>query len=499
MRERYDVVVVGGGPSGSSTAFLLARQGLTTLVLERDEFPRYHIGESLTGTAGDFFTRNGFDEALTQQGFLRKPGTRFFGRDAINEFYVPVLRPTWQVRRAELDDLLLRHAKSCGVEHLKAVAQDVLRDGERVVGVKVRGDDGEAREIRASFLVDASGQAGFLSRLGVAGPRRIQGFNRQMAVYSQYTDVVRDTGELENCTILFYRDTYYWSWFIPLSATLVSIGVVLPISSFKLRGESLEAMLQWGFEHLNPELTRRVASARQVEEARASRNYSYRVDPFVGPGWLCVGDAHRFTDPIMSFGVSLGLSEAQLACDAIRAALDHRAAEERIMAGYAALCSRGQDRASELIRYFWKFPPFFAYMAKGSHKQDILHLLAGDFFTEQPFPASVEMRKSIDECPVLDRLPEGTPREIARAVYERFDFFQGVDAAFLELEGAVVRIHLLLMESDVDLYTALSEFEEELIAEFGRENLALLSYTPDIMDVAPPLEPMVPIFDRRPR
>lgn len=497
MRDRYDVIVIGAGPAGSASAMLLAERGLAVLLVERDAFPRYHIGESLTGTAGDFLSRYGFDDELRRLDFPAKPGVLVFGREAKHEFYVPVLRPTWQVRRAEFDDMLLRRAIAAGAEHQQRAAKHLIVEQGRVVGV-VLDEGGGERRVACRMLVDASGQAVLSSREGVAGPRRVSAFNRQIALYSQFTGVRGETGERANTTILLYRDTYHWAWMIPISSTLTSIGIVLPTSSYKLRGGTAEAAMRWGLAELNPELAARVAGATQTEGMQVSRNYSYRVDPFVGPGFLCVGDSHCFTDPIFSFGVSFALTEAQAAVGTIVGALDQPAREAELLDAYARYCDRGQSRAADLIRYFWKFPAFFAYMTRSELGADVIRLLAGDCFSEEALPASVEMRRSLEESPAIEQVPAGRARAIAARIYERFDFFQGVDAAYLDPSEGVIRIYFVLSEDDIDLYDSLRDFEEQLIEDFGRDDLAVLSFTPDLLDALPSLDAAFRIFDRRP-
>lgn len=497
IREHYDVIVVGAGPAGSATAMLLAQQGRSVLLIEKDAFPRYHVGESLTGTAGDFIERHGLVEDMARLDFPPKPGVKVLGRDAKNEFFVPVLRPTWQVRRAEFDDLLLKRAIDAGADYHQAAAKSVRVEGERVVGLELLTSAGESHSPSASMLVDASGQSVFLSRQEIAGPRRVAAFNRQIAMYTQFEGVAPVEGELPGSTVIFYRDTYHWAWLIPVSSTVASIGVVLPTSTYKKRGNSVESAYNWGLKHLNPELAERTSAVTRVEELHVTRNYSYRVNPFVGQGWLCVGDSHSFTDPIFSFGVSFSLTEAQRAALVIGEALDNPQVEQELLEGYAHYCQTGQERGSDLIRYFWKFPAFFAFMTRNQFAEDFTKLFAGDVFSEQPLGASVEMKFSLDNSPVVDQVPEGLGREVARRIYQRFDFFQGVDAAFIELSEGGVKIYFILTEDDIDLYDSLYDFEEQLVEDFDREALAVLSFTPDLLDAMPPLDNAYRIFDRR--
>jgi len=395
--EYFDVVVIGCGVSGSTLAAYLADSGISVLAIEKESFPRYHIGESLTGMVGTILAELELESEMSQRKFPRKGGVKVLGRDAKSEFFVPVLRPTWQVRREEFDQMLLDKAIECGVEHRYGIVKEVLKEGDKVVGVKYipRGEDKKIKTVRAKVVADASGQATFLSRQKVAGERHnYDTFKKQVAVFTQFKGAIRDPGAMGDNTFLFYAQLYHWAWFIPISKDTVSIGIVVPESKMAECGGKQE-VLEWGLENINPDLKRRVENL-SYGTVRTISNYSYFVDPFVGDGWLCVGDAHRFCDPIFSFGVSLGMVEAKQASIAITKALSDNNFTQHFQE-YATFCNRGQNVAQDLVLYFWEYPTFFGYQAKSTLRKDILHLLGGDIHQVEEFRAIKMMRQALNK------------------------------------------------------------------------------------------------------
>lgn len=478
MQEReYDVVVIGMGPAGGVLAITLARAGFSVLALERESFPRFHIGESLTGIAADVICQLGLEEEVERLGALAKPGVKVIGADARANFFVPVARKTWQVLRAPFDELLLETAKNSGAHHQRGTVRSVLRDGERVVGVMYDDENGRAREARCRYVADCSGQSSLLSRLDVAGPRKIAMSGKQIAIFSQFEHAERDP-ELTDSTYIFYSKQSHWAWFIPVTETVTSVGVVIPVQTYREVGDDATEVYEWGVEHINPDLHRRLAGRARVEQVRTIRNFSYSIDPYVGPGWVCVGDAHRFTDPIFSFGVSLAMTEAQAAARLIQKVLEggHEAEGQR---HFVDFCERGQSAFHDLIRYFWTFPSFFGFLTRGSLREDFQRLFAGDVYGDQPMPALDSMRKSLAEVQVnMEQSSRG--EAIARRLREAEHTLEGVRSAYLEYPEEGIRVSFFLRSEDLDTMNHLRDFERRLVGEFGREDLAVVAYTPTL-------------------
>ncbi|MGK7871962.1 MAG: NAD(P)/FAD-dependent oxidoreductase [Xenococcaceae cyanobacterium] len=399
----FDVVVIGCGVSGSTLAAYLARAGLSVLAIEKEPFPRYHIGESLTGMVGEIITELELEEEMSQRKFPVKGGVKVLGRGAKSEFFVPVLRKTWQVRREEFDEMLLNRSIELGVEHRFGTVKEVLREGDQVVGIKYvpRSEKKTIKEVRTLVVADASGQSTFLSRQKVAGRRQnYDEFRKQVAVFAQFKDAIRDPGEMGDNTFIFYSELHNWSWFIPLSSDVVSIGIVVPTSKMHSCGGK-EETLTWGLENINPDLKRRVENCSHGT-VRTIGNYSYSVDPFAGKGWLCVGDAHRFCDPIFSFGVSLSMIEARQASIAIVKGLKNNDFTNSFQE-YVEFCNRGQNVARDLIRYFWKYPTFFGYQAKSSLRKDMIQVFSGNCHQLDELQLVKVIRKQLTKCDSGDK------------------------------------------------------------------------------------------------
>ena len=388
----FDVIVVGGGPAGSTLGRNLALEGRSVLIVDKVPFPRHRIGESLTGECGKLLREMGFSDVMTENKFPIKRGVKVSGPNAATSFYVPILdwndegklepRSTWQVSRPEFDQMLLGAATKEGCEYLLADARNVIRDGTRVTGLSIKMADGTTRDFSCRVVADASGQSTFLSKRGVVGQRQANRYDKQVAFFAQFENAERDAEPVDGDTVLFYSERHNWSWFIPISDTVTSVGTVQPSSVFKDSGLAPEEFFKHQLKTLHPDLARRMSSATMVSEVWKMSNYSYEISDFAGEGFICVGDAHRFLDPIFSFGVYMGMKEARLASLAISEALNDQSSEEKAFGRYRELSDKAQQVVQDIINTFWEFPLAFLKLAHYSHKDDIAELFAGRMFDE---------------------------------------------------------------------------------------------------------------------
>jgi len=328
MSAEYDAIVIGGGPSGSTAAALLAEYGHKVLLLEREPMPRYHIGESLIPYTWFTLNRLGLVKQMQQSANPRKYSVQFVsitGKVSQPFYFFQTIKHecsvTWQVVRSEFDKMLLDNARDKGAEIRQGInVRDVLMEGSRVVGV--RADEvGGARglEFRARVVVDASGRDSLLSRKFNWKDRDAE--LNKIAVWSYFKGARRDPGVDEGATTVAYVPNKGWFWYIPQHSDIVSVGVVgEPGYLYRDTRNPDEIFARevnacsWILDH--------VKHGVQVEPVRVTGEYSYHSRQIGGDGFCLVGDAFAFLDPLFSTGVFLALKSGEMAADAIHAGLE---------------------------------------------------------------------------------------------------------------------------------------------------------------------------------
>jgi flavin-dependent dehydrogenase len=324
-----DVVVAGGGPAGTAAAAWLAREGHRIVLFERDQFPRFHIGESLLASVNDVLVAIGADGLVQQAGFPRKWGATLMTADGGRERYLdfsvaPGVRTpqTWQVPRAAFDELLLRHAALCGAdvrERHRVLDVEFDHDGVTVSVQRSARSEG-TRTVRARALIDASGRGSLLSRkfsLRIDEPRLAN-----LAVFSHYSGVPRQQGRRSGDIRIVARNDLGWFWLIPISAELVSVGVVLPRAAARELQALEPGPLLDGVIAETPAVASLLANARREWPVRVEKDFSFASRAYAGDRWVLAGDAGSFLDPVFSTGVAIALESGLEAAQAVAEGLN---------------------------------------------------------------------------------------------------------------------------------------------------------------------------------
>ncbi|GLU48165.1 NAD(P)/FAD-dependent oxidoreductase [Nocardiopsis ansamitocini] len=426
-----DAVVVGGGPAGAVCATLLAREGASVTLLERDEFPRFHIGESMLPYMVGLLERLDLLDAVQAQGYVIKRGGEFIDPTGTKFFSPGVFRAdfskqgegrhaeTFQVERAHFDRVLIEQAKRAGARVLHgAQVTGFLEEGERLTGVRYRHRD-TPHELQARYVVDASGRSGRIAQR--FGLRKTIDELRMVAVFRHYEnlDEVHNPGHEGDIQIGSHADG--WVWAIPLSAHTISVGTVMPRAVFR-KGAAEELFDQ----HVAriPRITQRLKGTRPTMGLKVETDYCYHTDTVTGPGWLMVGDAGCFGDPMFSGGVLVAMTTATRAAETITQALADPASETRVLDTYSNFFKTGYDTYIRLIHSFYQSELLSALAdAKGPREEletYMVRLMGGDFWSgDNPISQALRANPRWDTfapfepvfgCPIY---PENTPRNRA--------------------------------------------------------------------------------------
>ncbi len=358
MQDTYHTIIIGGGPGGSTAGTLLAKRRHKVLVLEKEVFPRFHIGESLLPYNVPIFEELGVLPAIRAAGFPRKFGAQFELGDktrwvgfVFREGKFTKHKEAMQVERAKLDDILLKHAAASGAEVREGWTvqrYDTVQDG---MTVSATGPDGQKQTFRADWLIDASGRGnltGNQEQLRVMHPAL-----KKLAVFGHFLNVRLDPGERAGDTIVI-RLNNKWFWVIPVSADKTSVGCVMDKEEFGQWKGSPEELFQHIVEN-NPAVLDRMKTAQRVGSIQVTSDFSYKNKTLVGPRLLRVGDAAGFLDPIFSSGVFIAMRSAKLAVEAIDEAM-HRGNSAKPFRWYEKQVFAGMDFYWEMVEKFYTTP-----------------------------------------------------------------------------------------------------------------------------------------------
>jgi flavin-dependent dehydrogenase len=408
--QQASVLIIGGGPAGATAALRLLEEGITPIIVEREAFPRFHIGESMTGECGAALRDLGFEDEMADAGHPVKHGVTVFGTRGNPDWWVPVMSRdddglhdsvTWQVRRSVFDDMLLSAALERGARFIQGRASEPILDEDGVlVGVVVTTDGDRKVSVGAELTLDCSGQASFLANRKVTGPKYLGSYDKQIALFSQIADYQRGDGgsrtEEPGNTHIFYTKKYHWAWAIPIDDDITSVGIVVPAAYFREKRESRDDFVRRELHELNTGLADRIPAGELVEPAHTVPNYSFQVRNFADHGYICVGDAHRFLDPIFSFGLYVAVREALMAVEAAVAYLDGKGRDSvDPFREHKVAVERGMDVLEDVLDGFWENPLAFAFLVHNRYTEELTDVFAGRVYDDQMKAANFET--AIDE------------------------------------------------------------------------------------------------------
>jgi 1H-pyrrole-2-carbonyl-[peptidyl-carrier protein] chlorinase len=399
----YDVIIIGGGPAGSTMGSYLSKAGIKNLILEGHNQPRPHVGESLVLSTMRVFGELGLIDTMDRAGFPKKYGASwrdFNGKEQalhFSEFRQEGIDRdhTYHVDRGKFDLLLLKHAQSLGSEiHQGVQVKRVNFVDDRAVGVRAK-FAGQEIDIPAKIVVDASGRQTLLGRqLNLKQNDKI--FN-QYAVHAWFENVERgeDPKTADYIHIYFLPVKRGWAWQIPITDQITSVGVVAEREVFQQFKSESERYFNT-YVQSNSGLARAMANAVRVNEFKTEGDYSYILDKFCGNGFLMIGDAARFVDPIFSSGVSVAMHSARFGAQTIQAALESGDLSEEAFKPYERTLRSGVDIWYEFIRLYYKLLPLFTLFIQSEYRVEVLRLLQGEVFNREDVRVLNVMRRYIE-------------------------------------------------------------------------------------------------------
>lgn len=396
------VVIIGGGPAGSAAGCYLSKAGIPNVIIDSAVHPREHVGESMVTATTRIFEELGFLETMEKEGFIRKYGASWhpakagtalhvefseIEQEGINQDY------TYQVDRAKFDMLLLKHAESLGSKVMQGVrVNSVVFDGDRATGVRVN-VAGQTVEISASTIIDASGRHTVLGKQ-LKLKQADTNFN-QFAVHAWFEGVERGNRP-NDIHIHFLPVERGWVWQIPISETVTSIGVVADKKVFKGARDDYE---NWFNELSNsaPDIAKALDNATRINKLKVEADYSYQMSSFAGNGWMLVGDAARFVDPIFSSGVSVAMHSAKFAVEQLVTAFEAKNTTAEMLKPYEEKIKQGTEIWYDFITLYYRLLPIFTvFISKPEYRLQVIQLLQGNVYDRKAAGVLEDMRTFIE-------------------------------------------------------------------------------------------------------
>ena len=409
--QEYDVIVVGCGPAGCTTATLIAQKGYQVLLLERDELPSFKVGESLI--PGTYWTlkRLGMIDQMKESHFPEKYSVQFYsqtGKPSASFYFFEndphVCSMTWQVLRSEFDQMLVINAEKHGVEVRRGThVHQVLFDDKKAVGVRAKlKPDKDIRDFKAKVIVDSTGQSALISRklkMNVADPKL-----KNASIFTHFEGAFRDEGIDEGATLILHTENKdSWFWYIPLPHDRVSVGVVGSIDYLmRAKEKGLQTIFDSQIKQCKP-LQEKLENAKQVFSVKVTKDFSYRSKQIAGDHWVLVGDALGFLDPVYSSGILLAFKSGEMAADCIERAFERNDFSAEQLGAFETEFISGMEAFRKLVYAFYSKEFSFAKFLKRfpKCKQGVIDILSGNVFKQEVHEIFKPMQTM---CPVLEDL-----------------------------------------------------------------------------------------------
>jgi flavin-dependent dehydrogenase len=372
MTDQYDVIIIGGGPAGTTVGSKLAQRGRKVLLLEREKFPRFHIGESITAFGFTVFQELGVFDELDAMNEVKKLGLEFVLHEKSFKVYFSRDRPDephkwiFQMARGKLDKVLLEAARRTGVdvreEHL---VKRVLFKGDRAVGVEYkdysRGPSEEIKQAYAKWIVDASGQGALINHQLKNNWTNDPLLENKMAVFSHWRGdlEVRNADDELNFKLCVHRNRRDWAWYLPVARDTLSLGVVLSQQTVKqeVQTKTLEQIFYdyiRDVPYISELLQNPALKLKPVEKFRVVKDYSYRSQRYYGDRWVIVGDSAGFIDPIFSTGLQVAFNSAYSLIEPLDELLDQEQPDLSRLERYHRALDRIYRINSMLVYVFYQ-------------------------------------------------------------------------------------------------------------------------------------------------